>query len=207
MLVPLDAGGIVPGVVSVVLADGGVVPGVVLFGDVLDGVLGLLVLGVPDCGNVSGVEVPGALVEGEVLGVAVLLGEVLGEVSLDVLELGLVGQVLVVVLELVEVEVPGVQSVVDDDPVWLVGDVVVGVVLVPVWLLDWLVCPAVPISGLLGLEPVILPLCDVFEVDWPGVPLDPVVTLPVAPVDCMLAAKTPAVANPCMAADGRPLVQ
>lgn len=42
---PVEAGGIVPGLLPVLLVGGGVVPGVVPFGDVL---LGLVVLGVPD---------------------------------------------------------------------------------------------------------------------------------------------------------------
>jgi hypothetical protein len=73
----LDAGGIVPGLVPVpldggVVVPGSVVPGVAVLGDALGGT-GFVVLGVPVCGNVSGVVV---------LGVGVAEGDVLGDVLL-----------------------------------------------------------------------------------------------------------------------------
>ena len=66
------------------------------------------------------------------------------------------------------------------------------------------------VPGVVVADPVALvPVCPEAPVDWPAVPelaapADP--TLPLAPVACILAAITPAVAK-CNAADGRPLVQ
>ena len=102
LLVPgeFDAGGSVPGLVSVwlsggIVVPGSVVPGVEVLGDALGGT-GFVVLGVPDCGKVSGVLVLGAgVAEGDVLG-DVLLGVLLcglvesGEVVLGIVLLGLV---------------------------------------------------------------------------------------------------------------------
>ncbi len=85
--------------------------------------------------------------------------------------------------------------------------VVLGVVLVPVWLLDVPVCP-VPMLGDVVAEPVALvPVCPVAVPAEPAVPALAPPVLPDVPATCILAAIKPAVAYEWSAADGRPLVQ
>lgn len=117
---------------------------------------------------------PGGLVDGEVLGDAVLLGVVLGEFELGVLEPGL--------FTLGDAEGVAVESGV---VVVVLGEVVV--VVVPVCVLD------VPISGLVVADPVALvPVCPGAVDACPAVPELVVADVPAVPVLCAI---NPAVAK------------